>query len=571
MEKRKGYPRLKWVVYVLIVIAGLFSFAFVDDLFLISKNLDTFASIYKEINLSYVDEVNTSKLMKTGIDAMLAELDPYTQYVPESEMEDFKLKFVSSEYDGIGVKIGARNGKVFISEIFENFPAQQAGMQVGDEILEINHVGLKEKSPDQASLMLKGPQNTPLDLLISRVGHSKPIEVHLVRVDIKQSSVPYYGLLAEHIGYIKLDRFQVNAAQDVTNGLLDLRKHKLNGLVLDLRDNGGGMVAEAIKLVNVFVNRGIKVAVQKGRHQDQITVYQTTAEPVDMHLPLVVLMNSNSASASEIVAGALQDLDRAVIIGQRSFGKGLVQQTINMPYNSLLKITIAKYYTPSGRCIQALDYAHREASGDATKVADSLMREYKTKAGRSVYDGNGIYPDIFIKPMDYHAITKVLINKDYIFDYATKFRSEVGKIGEAKNFRLSDADYEKFVLYLSTKDYSYDTPTELALSELIDEAMKEGTASQIKAELEALRVKVYHSKKSDLSQFQDEVRAVLENEIVSRYYFERGRFEQSFQYDKEVQEALKVVTNKATMTTILGGVGTYKIIGKPDGNFSDNN
>ncbi len=570
MEKQKNYPSLKRGLCLLVIGVGVLSFAFVDDLFLVSKNLDIFASIYKEINLNYVDEINTSKLMKTGIDAMLNELDPYTQYVPESEMEDFKLKFVSSEYDGIGAKIGTQNGKVFISEVFENFPAQKADIRVGDEILAINDVLLKDKSPDQASLMLKGPQNTPLKLLLSRVGVSKPIEKKMIRADIRQSNIPYHGLLSDHIGYIKLDKFQVNSGQEVVAALLELQKNKLSGLVLDLRDNGGGMVSEAIKIVNVFVKRGVEVAVQKGRRQNQTTVYQTTTDPIEPNLPLVVLVNSSSASASEIVAGALQDLDRAVIIGQRSFGKGLVQQTMNMPYNSLIKMTIAKYYTPSGRCIQALDYAHREADGDATKVADSLMKEYKTTTGRSVYDGNGIYPDVFVKPVDYHSITKVLVNKDFVFDYATKFRSENPKIDEPKKFKLGDAAYEKFVTYLSSKDYNYDTPMEAALNELAEQIKKEGKSNEIKAEFDALRAKVYHSKKNDLNQFRNEIKEILENEIVSRYYFEHGRFEQSFQYDKELKEAMRVISEKDTLTAILAGSGSYKIIGKPNGNFFKN-
>lgn len=570
MEKQKNYPSLKRGLCLLVIGVGVLSFAFVDDLFLVSKNLDIFASIYKEINLNYVDEINTSKLMKTGIDAMLNELDPYTQYVPESEMEDFKLKFVSSEYDGIGAKIGTQNGKVFISEVFENFPAQKADIRVGDEILAINDVLLKDKSPDQASLMLKGPQNTPLKLLLSRVGVSKPIEKKMIRADIRQSNIPYHGLLSDHIGYIKLDKFQVNSGQEVVAALLELQKNKLSGLVLDLRDNGGGMVSEAIKIVNVFVKRGVEVAVQKGRRQNQTTVYQTTTDPIEPNLPLVVLVNSSSASASEIVAGALQDLDRAVIIGQRSFGKGLVQQTMNMPYNSLIKMTIAKYYTPSGRCIQALDYAHREADGDATKVADSLMKEYKTTTGRSVYDGNGIYPDVFVKPVDYHSITKVLVNKDFVFDYATKFRSENPKIDEPKKFKLGDAAYEKFVTYLSSKDYNYDTPMEAALNELAEQTKKEGKSNEIKAEFDALRAKVYHSKKNDLNQFRNEIKEILENEIVSRYYFEHGRFEQSFQYDKELKEAMRVIAEKDTLTAILAGSGSYKIIGKPNGSFFKN-
>ena len=549
---------------MLLISMGLLSFSFVEDgLFSIAKNLDIFASIYKEINLSYIDEVDTSRLIRTGIDAMLGELDPYTQYVSEAEMEAFRLTFLSSEYDGIGARIGAKNGRIFISEIFENFPAQKADIWVGDEILKINGVSLNGKSPDEASNMLKGAQNTTLKLLISRVGVNKLIEKKIIRKEIKQGNIPYYGFVSGDIGYIKLDKFQTNSGQEVADALFELKKEKLYGLILDLRDNGGGMVAEAIKIVNLFVDRNTKVAVQKGRTQEQTAIYQTKSDPIAPNLPLVVLVNNNSASASEIVAGALQDLDRAVIVGERSFGKGLVQQTINMPYNSLIKITIAKYCTPSGRCIQALDYkTHRDTDGNVIKVADSLIKEFKTKAGRSVYDGNGIYPDVFVAPIEYHYITKVLVNKDFIFDYATKFRSEHPSIVTAKKFKLDDAMYGQFRTYLSSKDYNYDTPTEETLHLLHSQAKSEGKFEAIKSELEVLQAKVYQNKKNDLNQFSNEIKQTLEGEIVSRYYFQRGRFEQGLQYDREVQVALKLF-REAIISPILAGSGTYKTIGKP--------
>ena len=557
------HNNLKKGITIVGIGVGLLSYAFVDDLFLISKNLDIFVSIYKEINLSYVDPVNTSKLMKTGIDAMLNELDPYTEYVQESEIEDFKLKFLDSEYDGIGAKIGSNNGQVYISDIFENCPAHKADIRVGDEILEINSVSLTGKTPDQASLMLKGPQKTPLKLLLKRVGVFKPIEKNLLRTDIKQGSVPYYGLLANNVGYIKLDKFQVNSSHDVAAALLDLQRDPLTGLVLDLRDNGGGIVTEAIKIVNLFVANNQVVALQKGRRPDQTTIYKTTVAPIEPNLPLVVLVNNNSASASEIVSGALQDLDRAIIIGQRSFGKGLVQQTISMPYNSMVKITIAKYYTPSGRCIQALDYTHRELDGNVLKFPDSLMKEYKTKAGRLVYDGNGIHPDILVKADEYHFITKMLVNKNLIFDFATKFRSENPTIQAAKDFKLNETTYNQFITYLHSKKYEYDTPVEASLLRLSKQAEAEGKLTEIKTEIETLKNKIRLSKKNDLNQFKDQIKQTLENEIVNRYYFERGRYEQSFQYDTELKESLRILSDKAVLTSILQGVGNYKMIGKP--------
>ncbi|HEY0769877.1 MAG TPA: S41 family peptidase, partial [Sphingobacteriaceae bacterium] len=395
--------------------AGFFSFAVSEDLFQVSKNLDIFASVFKELNINYVDDVNSSKLIKTGIDAMLNDLDPYTEYVQESDIEDYRMKYVSTQYGGIGASVVTRNNKVIITEPFEGFPAQKVDLRAGDEILEINGTPVKGKESEQVSQMLKGPKGTAVKLLISRTGNSKPFEKSMVREEIRQPNVSYYGMLGNNVGYIKLDKFLENSGQEVRDALLDLRKNNLNGLVLDLRYNGGGILQEAVKIVNLFVEKDILVVVQKGRNQEKTINYKTTGSPVEPALPLVVLINSRSASASEIVAGSLQDLDRAVVIGQRSFGKGLVQQTFNLPYNSLVKVTVAKYYTPSGRCIQALDYTHRSSDGNVEKVADSLITEYKTKGGRLVYNGSGIYPDIFVKPLKYSQITQVLANKNFIF------------------------------------------------------------------------------------------------------------------------------------------------------------
>ncbi|MGB4776675.1 MAG: S41 family peptidase [Daejeonella sp.] len=553
-----------------VLIVSILSFAFVDDLFQVSKNLDIFASVYKELNMNYVDEVNSSKMMKTGIDAMLDELDPYTEYIPESDMEDYKLKYVSTQYGGVGATILSRDGKVFISEPYEGFPAQKADLRPGDEILQINGISLKGKTNSQVSQMLKGAKNTPVKILINRPGVKNTIEKNLIRQEIKQDNVSYYGLLPNNVGYIKLDKFLENSGQEVKDALIELRKNNLNGLILDLRSNGGGILQEAVKIVNLFVDKDVNVVTQKGRNREKSINYKTFNTALEPNLPLVVLVNNRSASASEIVAGSLQDMDRAVIVGQRSFGKGLVQQTFNLPYNSLVKVTVAKYYTPSGRCIQALDYTHRDTEGSVYKVADSLITEYKTKVGRSVYDGSGIYPDVFVKPVKYNQITQTLGTKYFFFDYANQYRNEKSGIANAKSFKLTDADYEKFTNYLSTKDYNYNTKTEKLLNDLKEEAEKENKLTEIKTEYEALKAKVSHSKKNDLSQFKDEIKKVLESEVVSRYYFERGRLEQSFQYDKEMSEALKVIADKVVLASILKGDGTYKVIGKPGSEFSAN-
>ncbi|HUH33417.1 MAG TPA: S41 family peptidase [Daejeonella sp.] len=550
------------------LLVGVFSFSFVDDLFEVSKNIDIFGSVYKDLNLNYVDEVNPSKIMKTGIDAMLDDLDPYTEYIPESEIENYKLKYVSTQYGGVGSSIISRDGKIIISETFKDFPAQKADVRSGDEILQINNVPLKGKTSEQVSLMLKGPKGTPVTLLIRRPAVSQPIEKKLAREEIKQDNVSYYGMLPNNVGYIKLDKFLENSGQEVKEALVELQKNNLQGLVLDLRYNGGGILQEAVKIVNLFVDKDVKVVTQKGRNIEKTINYKTFSTAVEPNLPLIVLVNNRSASASEIVAGSLQDLDRAVIIGQRSFGKGLVQQTFNLPYNGLVKITVAKYYTPSGRCIQALDYTHRDPEGSVVKVADSLISQYKTRSGRFVYDGSGIYPDVFVKPLRYNLITQTLASKFYIFDYATKYRNENPSIVSADKFKLSDTEYNKFVSFLSDKDYGYKTKTEKLLGDLKEEADKENKLAEIKTEFDALNVKVSHSKKDDLNQFKAEIRKVLENEIVSRYYFEHGRIQQGFQYDNDMTEALKIIANRSVFASILKGEGTFKTIGKPGEDFS---
>jgi carboxyl-terminal processing protease len=562
--------KLKKVVLPGVLIVAIFSFSFVEDLFQVSKNLDIFAAIYKQLSINYVDDVNSSELMKNGIDAMLEELDPYTEYIPEAEIEDYKLKYVSTQYGGIGATISNRGGKVIVAEPYAGFPAQKADIRAGDEFLEINGISLKGKSNEQVSSMLKGSKGTAVKLQIQRPGMPKPMDLNLTREEIKQNNVPYYGMLSNNVGYIKLDKFLENSAQEVKDALAELKKNNINGLVLDLRFNGGGILQEAVKIVNLFVDKGVTVVIQKGRNREKSITYNTFNNPLEPTLPLVILVNNRSASASEIVAGSLQDLDRAVVIGQRSFGKGLVQQTFNLPYNSLVKVTVAKYYTPSGRCIQALDYTHRDTEGMVVKVADSLITEYKTKSGRSVYDGSGIFPDVFIKPVRYSLIAQSLASKYHIFDYATQYRNLKTSISDPKSFRLNDSEYNEFIAFLSKRDYSYDTKVERLLNELREEADKENKIAELKPEFDALKVKVSLSKKNDLIIFKSEIKRILESEIVSRYYFEKGRLEQNFQYDHELTEAQKVLSDKSVLASILNGEGTFKSIGKPGEDYSAN-
>lgn len=559
MNILKTNKKLK--ISVLLIAIATLSFSFREDLFQISKNLDIFASVYKELNINYVDEVNTSKLMRNGIDAMLDNLDPYTEFVPESEIEDYKMKYVSTQYGGIGAGVIHRDGRVIISDPFEGYPAQKADIKAGDEVVSIDGIPIKGKNNEQVSLLLKGPRETPLKLVLQRDG--KNIEKSLKRAEISQPNVTYHGMVEGNIGYIKLDKFLENSAQEVKDALVDIQKNNPTGLILDLRYNGGGILQESVKIVNLFVGRDTEVVIQKGKNPEKTVTYKTFSAPLAPNIPLVVLVNSRSASASEIVAGALQDLDRAIIIGQRSFGKGLVQQTFNLPYNSLVKITVAKYYTPSGRCIQALNYAGRNEDGSVDKLADSLITVYKTKAGRSVYDGSGVFPDFFVAPYQYHQITSTLVSKYHIFDYATVFAKSHQSIAAAKEFKLSDTDFQDFVSYLNNKDYSYQTLTEKTLAELKTDAEKDKKYEEIKGEFENLKNKLSNTKKNDLTTYKVELKRVLEGEIVQRYYFQNGKTEQAFQYDLELKKAAEIIRNKILIASVLKGEGSYKVIGKP--------
>jgi carboxyl-terminal processing protease len=560
---KSGLQKLFKGLIISSFLISFFSFSYVDDLFQVSKNLDIFAAVYKQLSINYVDEVNSSKIMETGIVAMLDELDPYTQYIPESEIEEYKLKYVSNQYGGIGATISIRGGKVIVAEPYEGFPAEKGGLRAGDELLKIGDFSLKGKNNQEVGYLLKGQKDTKVDLLIQRPGIPKPIEIQLLREEIKLGNVSYHGMLSNSVGYIKLDRFLENAAQDVEDALVDLKKTGLNALVLDLRDNGGGILQESVKIVNLFVEKGITVVIQKGRNREKPITYKTSAQAIEPDLPLIILVNGQSASASEIIAGSLQDLDRAVVIGQRSFGKGLVQQTFNLPYNSLVKVTVAKYYTPSGRCIQALDYNQRDTEGQVAKLADSLITEYKTKSGRSVYDGSGIFPDVFVSPEKNSLLTRTLISGFHIFDYATQYHQEKAKLASAKTFKLSDSDYEDFVKFLSKRTYSYQSASEKLLNDLRAEAKEENKFETFKPELEALNVKIAASKKNDLYLFKEEIKKVLESEIVSRYYYQKGRTDYSLPNDRELNEAIKVFTNKTILSAILKGEGGYRSIGKP--------
>ncbi|MBK8364243.1 MAG: S41 family peptidase [Bacteroidetes bacterium] len=551
MKKFLKTQKLK-IVIVLTAIASITSYSFVDNYFEVSKNLDIFSSLYREVNMYYVDSVDPGKIMKKGIDEMLSSLDPYTNYIPESNIEDYRF-MTTGQYGGIGAVIRPKGDYVIVSDPYEGFPADKAGLRAGDVILEIDGKTTKNKKTDEISRALKGSPKTEVKLLIKREGEEKPFEKILMREEIKVKPVPYYGMLDNKIGYIKLNSFTENCAKDVAEALKELKlKNNLSGLVLDLRGNPGGLLHEAVNTSNIFIPRGQEIVSTKGRYKDADRPYKAVNEAIDTELPLAVLVNSGSASASEIVSGSLQDLDRAVVIGQRTFGKGLVQTTRPLSYNSQLKITTSKYYIPSGRCIQALDYTHRNEDGSVGKIPDSLVSEFKTKAGRKVYDGGGIKPDYTTTLKKMNPICNSLVSKSIIFDYASRYRTLHATI-PAGDFVLSNADWTDFLSYISDKEYDYITKSEKSLEDFKKNAEDELYLSTLKTDIETLQSKLKHNKQEDIEKNKTDIVSLLEDEIASRYGYQQGRIKESLTHDMEVKKAIEVLNDKITYTGILSG------------------
>ncbi|MCF8365457.1 MAG: S41 family peptidase [Bacteroidales bacterium] len=525
--------------------------------FEISKNLDIFSELYKQLDINYVDEISPGELVKTGIDAMLESLDPFTNYIPESQIEDYKM-LTTGQYGGIGALIHKEDDYVIISEPYEGFPAHKAGLVPGDKILEVDGKSAKDKNTDEVSAILKGEPGTSLTLLIERAGTEKPFEVELKRENIKIDNIPYYGMLNEHIGYIKLSGFTQNAGKEVRNAFLELKeKNNMQGLVLDLRGNGGGLLNEAVNIVNIFTDKGELVVSTKGKDISRNISYYTTNQPDDTEIPLIVLVDPGSASASEIVSGALQDIDRAVILGQRTYGKGLVQNVLPLSYNSKVKVTVAKYYIPSGRCIQAIDYSHKDDEGVAHKVPDSLISEFNTKNGRIVFDGGGIEPDIALEPETMSPISMELLTDFIIFDYANKFAREHDSIAPPITFEIDDEIYNDFIIFVNgIQDFTYTTNSEKSLQKLKKVAEKEEYLDDINAEIEALEAKLMHNKEDDLQTQRDEISEMLKLEISSRFYFQKGRIISNLKSDPEVKKAIEIINDKKNYSGILDGTVT---------------
>jgi len=550
---KKNMKRIFATGGIVVAAVGIFAFEQPSQRYFdIAKNLDIFATLFKEVNTYYVDEVNPNKLIKVGIDAMLESLDPYTNYIPEDEIEDFRT-MTTGQYGGIGAVIGRRHEAPVILMPYEGWPAEKAGLKIGDQILEIDGVNVVDKSTSEISKLLKGQYNTKVKVTVRRYGIEKPIVAELTREKIKIDAVPYYGMINSKTGYMQLSDFTSGASKEVKKALSVLKDKGAEGIIFDLRDNPGGLLSEAINISNLFIPKQSPVVSTKGKVEEWNKTYSALNAPFDTETPIVILTSDRSASASEIVAGVLQDYDRGVVVGERSYGKGLVQATRPLSYNSQVKITTAKYYTPSGRCIQAIDYSQRSDDGSVKKIPDSLRTAFKTKNGRKVYDGGGISPDVKIDDPKLAPITISLIQKGLLFDYANEYVFRHKTIGSAKEFKLSEDAYMHFTQWLEDKDYDYITKVESSIEDLISNSKSEKYFDAIKNQIEDLKEKMSHNKERDLITFKDEIKEYLEEEIASRYYFQKGKIEASFDNDEDIQAALKILNNKEEYKNILSG------------------
>lgn len=516
--------------------------------FEVVKNLDLYNLIYLNLEKYYVETPEIGAISKAGIDAMLNELDPYTVYYHEANMEDYRM-MTTGQYGGIGALIRKVDEYVIISEPYEGNPAQVAGLKAGDKILSIDGRSMKDKPTEEVSQALKGTKGTSIEVEYERpfVGVGK---VEVKRDEIKLPDIPYSGMVDDKIGYINLSSFTQTASKSVKDAYALLQSEGMEKLILDLRGNGGGLLIESVDIVNMFVPKNEPIVSTKSRIVEENRVYTTRNEPINLDIPVVVLIDENSASASEIVAGSLQDLDRAVIVGRTSFGKGLVQRTIDLKYGSKMKLTIAKYYTPSGRCVQKLDY-YAKNEGKVEEVPDSLITIFKTKNGRDVIDGRGIEPDIKVEGEDLGRLTAVLMINNIIFDFSTQYQNKHESIASPEEFKLSEADYSVFKKYVMESEVEYSTASEEMLKKMLEMAKKEGYDAAIQGEYDELMKKVRASKEKDLELFKDQLIDILENEIISRYYYQNGRILHSFEDDNSLKKAIDILNNDTEYKKIL--------------------
>lgn len=519
----------------------------------IVKNLDIYCTLFRELNMFYVDEASPEELVTTSINSMLKSLDPYTTYIPETEMDNFNFQ-TTGEYGGIGSLIRQHDGHIIIADPYEDFPAERSGLRAGDILLEVEGRSTADMSITEVSSILKGTPGTSLKIKIRRPFAEEEKQYELIRQNIVINNVPYYGMLSKNTGYIRLSNFTTNAAVEVKAAYLELKKNpEFSNLILDLRSNPGGLMIEAVRVCNLFIDKGELIVSTKGKVKNWDSEYKTTAAALDTDIPIAVLVNRGSASASEIVAGAMQDLDRAVIIGQRTFGKGLVQTTRPLKYNAQLKVTTAKYYIPSGRCIQALDYSNRNEDGSVGVIPDSLISEYETKNGRIVKDGGGVQPDIEVVPEMLSEITLRLFTESVYFDYATKYRNTQDSIQEAETFILSDEEYSNFKDFVIEKEFEFETASEQAFKKLVSTAKKEKYYDLAESEFVQLEALLSHNNEQDLETFRKEIQQILEEEIVGRYYYHNGRIRKQITDDIQLDKALETISNPVQVQHILDG------------------
>jgi carboxyl-terminal processing protease len=541
----------KFLLPLAIVFLAAFAYRPAEKYFEIAKSLDIFSTLFKEVNTYYVDEVDPKKLIDKGIGEMLNTLDPYTDYIPEEGAESFSI-LTTGQYAGVGALIGIVNKKTVIRQTYIGFPAHNAGIKVGDELISIDGKNVKGKPTGEASALLKGAPKSEVEVVVKRNGIEKEIVFKIVREKIKVSNVVCQELVGT-AGYIKLDDFTPGAANEVETAIEKLKKQGAKGIVLDLRDNPGGLLFEAVNLVNLFVPKGLEVVSTKGKVDDWNKTYKTLSQPMDTTTPLIVLVSNSSASASEIVAGALQDYDRAVLIGEKTFGKGLVQTTRQLPYKAQLKVTTAKYYIPSGRCIQAMDYTHRKSDGTVSKMADSLKMAFKTKNGRTVYDGGGLDPDIKISSAQDIPVLNGLYIDDYFFEYANLYCAKNNPPLDLKKFALTEKDYTDFIEWLKNGNFKYSTALEAQVKALATAAKDDKHGDDVLNAIQNLNAKIEQSKQNDLTQYKSEIIHALEEEIGFHYALHSGLLQVSADTDKELQRAIKLIADQAEYKKILSG------------------